>query len=208
MKVNVERARQEATLKIVNENEMEAMAWSISLVCDYLRSPGDPKNRFGKKRLNALVRAMWEELRDQFAQYKGDDDLDFSSENAPILYVGLRNQITALDVDAEGIEARYVFHELFKGWRNAHDREKREHRYQLLESREKLYRSLWYAMMLVLWREYGWGADRLNRLYDEVRFNYSLLFSRYLVCRPRDDEVVVFTIKKTLERYAGMGVNL
>ena len=208
MKAWSKRARYAEKERRVNENELQAISFGMAILCNHLRSPTNARNRWGKKRLNGLVRGIYRELEEQFERYRGSDDEQFSAENAPILYTGLRNQILALDVDAAGIEGEYAFPERFAGWRNPRDVEKRASRYTLLQNREKIFRSFWYAAMLVLWREHGWGAGRLNRLYRAVRREYFTVFRCYLECTAAHDTWVAGTIEQTNRMYENFGVKL
>ena len=206
MKVNVKRARQQQTQAELTRNDNDAMSCGFAIACLRLRCSENPKCNFGKKRLNGIVRDVYQELYSQFERYGSEEDKTITPETVPFLYTGLRNQVLALDVDLDGIEEKYAFESHFRVWRNDRDKEKRAHRYLVLQNREKMFRSIWYAFMLVLWKKHGFGTVRLNRFYDGVRRNYLNVFSYYLVCRDRDDAIVSLTVKKTLELMDRLGM--
>lgn len=205
MKVNVKLARQKKAEATVNEQESAAISFALAIACEYLHSPSDPKKRFGQKRLNAMIHGMYAELQEQFQHYRSDDEKEFSASSVPFLYVGLRNQVAALEVDVGRIESTYPFRLSGDGWGK---KAKREVRYELLQNREKMFRSLWYALMLYLWREHGFGAERLTRFYQHVRYQYCTVFTHYLDCTPEWDTRIQKTMRGTIERVQKLGVEI
>lgn len=205
MKVNVKRARQQQSLNTINQQESDAITFCLALGCEFCRT----MRNFGKKRLNNLIQGMYFELADHFMIYREDeDDVEFKRDDVPFLYTGLRNQVTALDVNVEDIEREFEFDRDFGGWMNSARNKKRLARFQLLNDRERMFRSFWYAMMLYLWRTYGWGKDRLSRFYRYVRQQYYLLFRLYLICEPVEDENIIKTAQKRTDAIKKIGVVL
>ena len=202
MKVNIKRARYQQAMDTINAQESDAISFGLALGCHFCRD----LRRFGKKRLNALIRGTYWELEQHFRNYRANEDEQFSMENVPILYTGLRNQVKALDVDVETIESSFPFAESFKTWRNSRDVSQRKTRYMLLQDREKMFRSIWYGMILYVWRTYSWGRDRLTRLYRYIREQYAAVFNDYLECRADKDQIVRNRIKTTVSGIESLGV--
>lgn len=205
MKVNVKRARQQQSLNTINQQESDAITFGIVLGCEFCRI----LRNFGKKRLNDLIQGMYFELADHFMVYREDeDDVEFKREDVPFLYTGLRNQIMALDIDVEGIEKHFAFSKETGGWMNSARNQKRLSRYQLLLDRQRMFRSFWYAMMLYLWRKYGWGKDRLSRFYEYAQREYYNMFSRYLFCESLKDEMIITSMRQRTDAIKKIGVIL
>lgn len=202
MKVNVKRALAKKKMDEINRQEGDAITFGLALGCEFCRD----LRGFGRKRCDDLIRGMYLICAENFEQYREDDEDTFSRESVPFLYTGLRNQVTALDVDAEGIEARCAIDPGYGGWKTGAAAEKRRTRYQLLTDRERMFRSFWYAMMLYLWRTYGWGQDRLNRFYSFVRQNYKVVYQEYLAGTAMKDEWVMKRSAELVKKYEDMGV--
>lgn len=203
MKVNIKRIRQQQTIDTVNEQESEAIQYCLALACEFCRE----LRGFGRQRLDDMVRGMYSVCAENYTKYREDEnDEEFGVEDIPFLYTGLRNQATSLGVDTEGIERRCAIDPHYGGWKTGHAREKRSWRATLLDNREKLYRSMWYALMIYLWRTYGWGKDRLTRLYTFVRTNYKVTFQEYLVGTAEKDQWVQTRERELVDKYKKLGV--
>lgn len=203
MKVDVRAAQYRKKIDTINAQESDAITFSLALGCQFCRI----LRNFGRRRLNALVRGTYEELADHFVQYREREDEVFSRDNVPILYTGLRNQVRALEVDVDAIEREFAFPPSPERWMSARDREKRKTRLLLMGDREKMFRSFWYAMMLYLWRTYGWGRDRLTRFYVFCRRRYREIWGEYLACRPEKDETVRESVARSIALVEGLGVS-
>lgn len=201
MKVNWKRAKQEQALEVINRQEGDALTFCLALGCEFCR---DLRN-FGKGRLNDLIRGMYLELKDHFEKYRESEEDEFTKEEVPFLYTGLRNEVTAL-ADVDAIEKRFAFDPKTGGWMTGLPREKRESRYTLLMDRERMFRSFWYAAMLYLWRTYGWGEDRLTRFYEFVRHSYLTVFREYLICAPAKDAWIQRQMNETVKKFTDLGV--
>ena len=201
MKVNWRRAQKEQKLDEINRQESDTLSFCFALGYEFCRN----LRNFGKGRLNDLRAGTYVILADNFMQYRDDEDKDFSPEEVPFLYTGLRNQITAL-VDVDEIEKQYAFDPKYGGWKSGIEKEKRDSRYLLLCDRERMFRSFWYAMMLYLYRTYNWGPDRLTRFYKFVRQTYRTIYQEYLVCSAAKDAWIVKTMTGMVKKYTDLGV--
>lgn len=201
MNCNWRRAKQEKALETLNKQESDALTYCLALGCEFCRN----LRNFGQGRLNDLIRGMYLELQDHFEKYREDDEEQFTKEQVPFLYTGLRNQIVPL-VDVDEIEKRYAFDPKYGGWKGGMEKEKRDIRYQLLMDRERMYRSFWYAMMLYLWRTYNWGEDRLTRFYGFVRQSYLTIFKEYLAGTAVKDAWIAKTTAAMVKKYTDLGV--
>lgn len=201
MKVNWRKAQREQALETINKQESDALTFCLALGCEFCRN----LRNFGQGRLNDLIRGMYMELADNFEKYREDDEQEFSKEQVPFLYTGLRNQVMSL-INVNKAETWCAFDPHYGGFKTGMEREKRDGRYQLLMDRERMFRSFWYAMMLYLWRTYGWGEDRLSRFYGFVRQTYLTVFQEYLACSPEKDAWIQKKMTEMIKKYTDLGV--
>ena len=204
MNVNVKRARFRENVEIMKNQREQIVTFSMALGCAACREI----RNFGKRRLNRLIRGAFEEITAYYEHYGGDPKEKMLPENIPFLYVGLKNQIKALDVPADELEKEFAFTEGFSEWRNPHDREQRKQRYENLISMEQVTRAFWYSMMLHLWHTYGWGGQRLTRFYRFVQGRYYLTMNEYLKCREDRDAEMAERMNKAIDAIQKIGVKL
>lgn len=203
MRVNVERAQFAKKVERQNEQKDELVQYAISLGCFACRN----KFRFGKKRLDRLVRGMFREITDYYEHYGGNPEEGLDPENVPTLYYGLRNQVKCLDIPVEEIEAKFALSEDFeREHRNSMDRAMRKARYDFVMTLEKVTRSMWYAMILHLWHYYGNGGVALTSLYKQIQWNWSNTMELYLTCKKRYDETFATTIAGATKDVKDLGV--
>lgn len=203
MKVNWKAAQKAQTEKRMNEQDTEAIEFGMALGCIFCRN----LRGFGKRRMNRLIRGTYEELVDRFILYRGSEEETFSPQNIPLLYTGLRNQIKALDVDVEAIEAEFGFPEVSPSRLNEKRTRIRSNRRQVLLDREVLLRSYWYGMMLHLWHEYDWGEHRLTNFYRFCREQYRDVYIQYLGYTPEQDTNLDRVVKRTIALIKEIGVS-
>lgn len=209
LNVNLKRARTEANIKRLDEQEKDAIKYCEALACLVLRDEfGWDDEVWGTMRLKGFIRALYAWFAESFEQYRASGDAPFSREIVPTVYAALRNQVKALDVQAEKIEADYAFAEFFTGWKPQHMKERRAWRYKLLSEREMTFRAFWYLMMLYLHEKYGFGKTRLNKFYEICRRWYKTDFDLYLKCTVPDDERCRKMIRRVIEEAESLGVTL
>lgn len=206
MKVNVKKARVAARRQRIVVQEEKTVEYIQALGCQFCRD----LRRFGKVRLNRLIRGAYEEMTDYYEHYGGDALEDgLKPGNIPYLYVGLRNQVKALDVPIEKIEEEHELSPDFQTeWRPPHDRIIRQNRWEETERVQKMVRSFWYCMMLHLWHRYNWGQVRLTNFYRTVTSRYWQAMFLYLSCRDDTDAVVQKEMDAAVGAMKKLGVNL
>lgn len=206
MKVNVKKARAAARRQRIVVQEEKTVEYIQALGCQFCRD----LRQFGKVRLNRLIRGAYEEMTDYYEHYGGDALEDgLKPDNIPYLYVGLRNQVNALDVPIEKIEEEHELSPDFQTeWRPPHDRIIRQNRWEETERVQKMVRSFWYCMMLHLWHRYNWGQVRLTRFYTTVLARYSATMNRYLSCKAEADALAAKEIDETVGAIKRIGVKL
>lgn len=204
MKVNVRKARQDAQKQRIEEQEARVIEYVEALGCRFCRD----LRGFGKVRLNRLVRGAYAEMMEYYEHYGGDMEKGLLIDDVPTLYVGLRNQVAALNVPVEKIETAMEWSSDFETWRNTADREKRQCRYAEIIRMNRMIRSYWYAMMLHLWHTYGWGQVRLTNFYKTVCNTYWLIMDRYLYCKDEMDGLVADAMGGAVRAMKGIGVEL
>ena len=204
MKVNVRAAQMEQKKREVLALDGQIVEFGIALGCLAVRR----MRHFGKKRLNAFVRGMYAELSERFMKWREKEDADFTPEDVPQLYAGLRIQVSSLCIDVGQIEARYPIRKEFIKWRSPASREQRAYRAQVLQNHEEMHRAFWYAMILYLWEEYGWGKTRLTRFYEDVREAYDVMCQLYLLCLTDTDEEAKMLMKQGIGTIKEIGVEL
>lgn len=202
MKVNWKAAQRAQTEKRMNEQDTEAIEFGMALGCIFCRN----LRGFGKKRMNRLIRGTYEELVDRFIMYRESEEETFSPDNISTLYVGLRVQVKALDVDVEAIETEFGFPEVSLSRLNEMRTRIRSDRRRVLLDREVLLRSYWYGMLLHLWHEYDWGAHRLTNFYRFCREQYRDVYIQYLGYTPEQDTRIDRKVKETIAQIKNMGV--
>lgn len=204
MKVNVARAQFTKKVEEQNIQKDKLIQYAISLGCEACRN----KWNFGKKRLDRLVRGMFEEITDYYEHYGGNPEEGMTPENIPTLYYGLRNQIKCLDIPVEDIEAENALSAEFqREYRSRIDREKRKTRHEFAGTLEKVTRAMWYAMLLHLWHTYGNGGVALSDIYRKIQYNWFVTMCLYLSCKDRDDENVATAVNGLTKEIKGLGID-
>lgn len=205
MKVNVKAALEAKTAEEIEAQHMELVSFITALGCIACRVI----RGFGRIRLNRLVQGAYEEVTDFYEHYGGDAGTGIlEPDNLPTLYVGLRNQVKALNVPIEEIEDRYALKEEFSEWRNKNDRLKRSVRWEDTQRMTRMVRSYWYSMIMHLWHRYGWGEKRLTRFYTMVHVRYTYAMDQYLECRASSDSMSDGYIKETIRQVTDLGVSV
>ena len=206
MKVNVRAAMSARTEREIERMTDRFLVFAQALGCGVCREI----RGFGKIRLNRLVRGAYEEITEYYEHYGGDVEKAFENgmdpETVSILYCGLRNQITALEVPVDVIEETCALSPRFTHWRSPRDRQKREARHIKLSGMESAVRVFWYAMMLHLWHTYGWGKKRLTRFCGYVNRGWDTAMEFYLDCREPSDAVCLRTVSETILGMEKLGV--
>ena len=209
MKVNVQRARTDANIAKLNEQEKDAVKYCEAVACIILRDEmGWNKSAWDAARMKWFVRGIYKWLADTFEQYRAIGEERFSSETVPTVYVGLRNQVTALGIDTQRLEDEFAFAEHFAGWRPERMIKRRGYRYQLLTERERTFRSFWYTMILYLRDKYGFGITRLERFYALCRTRYKEDYDFYLLCTEAGDAVCQQRIGSAIKEATDLGIEL
>ena len=209
MKVNVERARTEANIAKLNEQEKDAVKYCEAIACIILRDEmGWNKSEWDTARMKWFVRGIYKWLAETFEQYRAIGEERFSAETVPTVYVGLRNQVKALEVNIQRIEDEYAFAEQFAGWRPERMVKRRGYRRRLLMERERTFRSFWYTMMLYLHDKYGYGKSRLERFYALCRTRYKEDYDFYLLCTEVGDAVCQQRIGSAIKEATDLGIEL
>lgn len=204
MKVNVKAAIEAKTAEEISRQHLETITFITALGCEACRQI----RGFGKVRLNRLVRGAYEEITDFYEHYGGAVEDGLNSEEIPTLYIGLRNQVKALDVPIEEIESCREPKPEFDGWRSNNDRMKRNVRWEDTQRMTRVIRSYWYSMIMHLWHQYGWGEKRLTRFYTFVQDRYYQTTESYLQCRDSTDGEADRTIKETIRLIKDLGVSV
>ena len=204
MKVNVRKARQEAQKQRIEEQEGRIIEYIEALGCQFCRD----LRGFGKVRLSRLVRGAYAEMMEYYEHYGGDMEKGLLPDDVPTLYVGLRNQVAALNVPVEQIEKNAELSPDFVTWRSNKDRIKRQNRYEETVRMNRMIRSYWYAMILHLWHTYGWGQVRLTKFYNMVSMTYWWVMSRYLYCKDEMDAAVLDVMNTAVAEIKEIGVEL
>ena len=204
MNVNVKRAQFQAKVEVMEDQKDRMITFAMASGCEACRFI----RGFGKIRLNRLIRGAFEEITAYYEHYGGDPEEGMLPDNVPTLYIGLRNQVKALEVPVEEFEKRLGFSPEFSAWRRQSDREKRKYRYDNLVSMEKVIRSFWYSMIMYLWHTYGWGRERLTRFYWHVQELYHEVMENYLACSASADADMVQQMTQTIEMIEKLGVKL
>jgi hypothetical protein len=209
MKVNVARARTEANIKKLDAQEKEAIKYCEAIACLVLRDEmGWNKSGWDGARMKWFVRGVYKWLAETFEQYRAAGDEKFSAETVPTVYVGLRNQVKALDADVGRIEDEYAFAEFFAGWRPGGMVTRRAFRYQHLKDREQTFRAFWYTMMLYLHEKYGFGKTRLERFYALCRARYKEDYDFYLLCTAEGDTAIQKRTRAVIKEATDLGIEL
>ena len=204
MKVNVRKARQEAQRQRIKEQEERVIEYIEALGCRFCRD----LRGFGKMRLNRLVRGAYAEMMEYYEHYGGEIEKGLLIDDVPTLYIGLRNQVMALEVPVEQIEKNTELSPNFKTWRSNADRMKRQNRYEEVVRMNRMIRSYWYAMILHLWHTYGWGQVRLTKFYRTVCTTYWWVMDRYLYCKDEMDGLVSEAMNEAVRSIKEIGVEL
>lgn len=205
MKVNVKRAQFEAKQVDMKAQRLRMITYAIALGCSACRG----KWKFGKKRLDGLVRGAYEEITEWYEHYGGNPPEEgMVPDNVPTLYYGMRIQIKALNVPLKEIEAEYPLSPEFPVWRNKIVCEKRKYRFEEAESLRMITRAYWYAMLLYLWHTYGNGETTLSEIYREIHGEWNRTLDTYLKCDDRQDALVKARIDKVIQAIEQLGVKL
>lgn len=209
MKVNLARARTEANIKKLDTQEKNAIKYCEAVACIVLRDElGWNKSGWDAARMKWFVRGVYKWLAETFEYYRAAGDEKFSAETVPTVYVGLRNQVKALEVDVGRVEVEYAFTEHFDGWKPERMLKRRGYRYQFLSDREQTFRAIWYTMMLYLHEKYGYGKTRLERFYALCRTRYKEDYDFYLLCTEAGDAMCQKRIGSAIKEATDLGIEL
>ena len=209
MKVNVARAIAQENIKKLDAQERNAVKYCEAVACIILRDEcGWNRSVWDTERMKWFVRGIYKWLAETFEQYRAVGEEKFSSDTAPTVYVGLRNQVLALELQIQRIEDEYAFAESFPGWRPERMIKRRGYRNQLLAERERTFRSFWYTMILYLREKYGFGIMRLERFYELCRERYKKDYDFYLLCTEAGDAECQKRINAAIKEAEDLGIEL
>ena len=203
--LNQQRAERDDRLLTIQEHRARANLFAIALIV------AKTQFKFDTEQLKKMMDGMFEEAAEAFSDYKDETQADFDPATVPFLLKGFANQIEALEVDIKAIEAKHAFVPISEEKQQFWSKERKNKligRLQILEDREASYKAYLYGFMLYLYHEYGYEGEKLSGYYDEVRFIYHYIWSKYLECNQQTDSLVADMVDRQIYTVQREGINV
>lgn len=152
---------------------------------------------WGRKRIGDMYDGASEMLSDYMAKFASDGEDIW--ETTLTANFSLERELLRIGVDIFGVNREMPVVDRFgESWRNTKDTDQHDFRRQWIDTMEN--KMFVYFGVLFMWlnEHHEYGAARIMPLYREIRREYVKFAETYLMCREKQDCVLVRMIEDTV----------